>query len=74
MSAIPKYIRFADLKNAGIVKSWQQVKNMIQTVGFPPGVMLSPNVRAWTEDEVSVWLETRPEYQLPETETEAETA
>jgi hypothetical protein len=67
---LPHYVRFADLKKAGIVKSWQQVKNIIEDVGFPPGIMLSENVRAWDLDEVLAWLETRPEYK-PESETEA---
>jgi hypothetical protein len=38
---LPHYVRLADLKKAGIVKSWQQLRNMIEDVEFPPGIMLS---------------------------------
>jgi predicted DNA-binding transcriptional regulator AlpA len=33
---------------------------MIEHHQFPPGIMLSPNVRAWTVDEVQQWLANRP--------------
>jgi len=53
-------LRFSDLRACGIVKSWPQLKRLQQLHGFPRGRMLSPNIRAWTEDEVSGWIASRP--------------
>jgi hypothetical protein len=33
---------------------------MIDGGGFPPGMMLSPNIRAWRLDEIELWLSSRP--------------
>jgi hypothetical protein len=55
-----KYLRFADLKERGIVASWAQLRNMVGKYGFPPGVKLTPNIRAWAETEVDGWLASRP--------------
>ena len=33
---------------------------MINCYGFPSGVLLSPNVRAWDKAEVERWLANRP--------------
>ena len=54
------WLRFGDLKARNVVKSWAQLKRLVENYGFPPGRMLSPNVRAWTDDEIDEWLETRP--------------
>jgi hypothetical protein len=56
---IPKYIRFADLKERGIAGNWPFLLRLIDKCGFPAGVMLSENTRAWTETEVAAWLATR---------------
>jgi predicted DNA-binding transcriptional regulator AlpA len=53
-------LRFADLKARGIVDSWPQLKIMQQRHGFPPGKMLSPNVRTWTEEEIDAYYASRP--------------
>jgi predicted DNA-binding transcriptional regulator AlpA len=53
-------LRFADLKTRGIVRSWPQLKNLQQLHGFPPGKMLSPNVRTWTEEEIDAYYASRP--------------
>lgn len=53
-------LRFADLRERGIVKSWPQLKRMQEDHGFPPGRMLSPNVRIWTEDEIEKFIDLRP--------------
>jgi len=58
--SLPQYVRFADLKAAGIVNNWMQVKRLVEVEGFPLGVRLSPNVRAWTVAEIRAWLATRP--------------
>jgi predicted DNA-binding transcriptional regulator AlpA len=53
-------IRFDDLKARNIVNNRQTLQNWIRNEGFPPGKMLGPNTRAWTEDEVAAWLNSRP--------------
>jgi hypothetical protein len=55
-----RLLRFADLESAGIVKSWAQLKRLQALYDFPPGRMLSPNVRVWGEDEINRWLKNRP--------------
>jgi predicted DNA-binding transcriptional regulator AlpA len=56
-----RFIRFYDLKKRGIVKSWAQLDNLIEKYDFPPGRMLSPNTRAWDEEEeIEPWLASRP--------------
>jgi hypothetical protein len=57
---LPKFLRFKDLKERGIVANWPQLNILVERDGFPAGRLLSPNIRAWTEDEVLAWLETRP--------------
>jgi predicted DNA-binding transcriptional regulator AlpA len=55
-----KFIRYADLVERGIVSNRVTLSNWIQDQGFPPGRLLSPHIRAWTEQEVEDWLATRP--------------
>jgi hypothetical protein len=55
-----KYLRYADLKARGIVNNRANLGNWIKKYGFPPGQMIGPNTRAWTEAEVEVWLAARP--------------
>jgi hypothetical protein len=33
---------------------------MQQTAGFPKGRLIGPNTRAWEEEEVAGWWNTRP--------------
>jgi predicted DNA-binding transcriptional regulator AlpA len=54
------YVRFVDLVAAGIVRNWETLFRLIDRDGFPHGVMLGRNTRAWTLDEVEAWLATRP--------------
>jgi hypothetical protein len=53
-------LRFRGLRERGIVNSWPQLKRLQELYGFPLGRMLSPNVRAWSEDEIDAWIESRP--------------
>jgi len=39
---LPKFVRFVDLKAARIVDNWTQLKRIVETEGFPPGIMLAP--------------------------------
>jgi predicted DNA-binding transcriptional regulator AlpA len=53
-------LRFSDLKRRGIVRNWPTLKLWIEREGFPPGIKLGPNSRAWPEDEIQAWLASRP--------------
>ena len=55
-----RFLRFPDLKARGIVSNWVTLRNWIEREGFPPGVKLGPNTRAWPADEVDQWLASRP--------------
>ena len=56
-----RFVRSRDLKARGIVNNWAQLDNLIEKYDFPPGRMLSPNTRAWDEEEeVEPWLASRP--------------
>ena len=57
---LSRYIRYRDLEAAGIAGSWTQLHRMMAAEGFPEGVMLSANVRAWPLDQVERWLASRP--------------
>jgi Prophage CP4-57 regulatory protein (AlpA) len=59
-SRLPQFVRFADLRSAGIVSNWPQLYNLIDVCGFPEGVMLSPNARAWRVEDIERWLASRP--------------
>ena len=55
-----RYLRFKDLQAAGIDKNRATLSRWIRQAGFPSGVLLGPNTRAWTEDEIEQWLKSRP--------------
>ncbi len=54
-----KFARFRDLKEQHIVENWTTLLRLIDREGFPAGVRLGPNMRAWPEDEIEAWLESR---------------
>jgi predicted DNA-binding transcriptional regulator AlpA len=62
---LPVYVRFRDINAAGIAKNWPTLTRLIEEEGFPPGVMLSPNIRAWKLDNITAWLATRPVERKP---------
>ena len=57
---VPRYLRFRDLKERGIVSNRVTLGSWIQNQGFPPGRLIGPNARAWTEAEISDYLKRRP--------------
>jgi hypothetical protein len=59
------FLRFRDLKARGIVNNWPSLRNRITKNGFPPGRLIGPNARAWTEDEIEAWLASRPVERKP---------
>ena len=54
-----RLLRYKDLRARGFVKNRVQLGRLINHYGFPPGRMISPNARAWNEDEIE-------DYGLPE--------
>ena len=54
-----RHLRFSDLKAANIVNNRTTLARWIKKLGFPPGILLGPNSRAWPESEVLAWLERR---------------
>jgi hypothetical protein len=58
--SLPKYVRFRDLQEAGICDNWETLSRLIEDYGFPVGVRLSPNIRAFPIKEVQGWLAKRP--------------
>lgn len=63
-----RFLRFADLKQAGIVSNWVTLRNWIENEGFPPGRLLGPNTRAWTDEEIAEYLNSRPAARASTTE------
>jgi hypothetical protein len=57
---LPTFVRYSDLVAAGIVANWTTLLRLIDDEGFPAGVMIGPNTRAWRADEVDRWLAERP--------------
>lgn len=55
-----RLLRFPDLIARGLFNSRMTLKRAIDTQGFPPGVLITPNARAWDEDEVNAWVTSRP--------------
>jgi predicted DNA-binding transcriptional regulator AlpA len=58
---IPRLLRYKDLKELGIVANWTTLLRLIANGEFPPGRYISPNCRAWTEQEIAEWLASRPQ-------------
>jgi hypothetical protein len=54
------FLRFSDLKARNLFNNWPTLNERIKRDGFPPGRLIGPNMRAWTEEEVADWLATRP--------------
>ena len=59
-AAFTLFIRFNDLVAAGIVGNWPTLGRLIDDEGFPVGILLGKNTRAWPVDEVEAWLAARP--------------
>jgi predicted DNA-binding transcriptional regulator AlpA len=59
-SPLPRFVRYHHLQDAGITDSWKTLYRLIDEYGFPPGIFISPNVRAWNVDDVERWLAGRP--------------
>jgi len=64
--SLPKLLRFNDLRTMRVVTNWPTLRRWIDEQGFPPGLMVGPNTRAWTEDSVAEWLASRPAADAPD--------
>jgi predicted DNA-binding transcriptional regulator AlpA len=53
-------LRYDDLKRSGVVNNRATLYRWIKYHGFPPGVLIGPNSRAWAEKDVLGWLSSRP--------------
>lgn len=56
-----KLLRFADLRDAGIVTSWPQLRRLQEKHGFPAGFKISEHSRVWDLAEIEAFLESRRE-------------
>jgi hypothetical protein len=57
---LPTFVRFRDLFAANIVHNWPTLLRLMDEEGFPCGVLLGRNTRAWPLEDVEAWLATRP--------------
>lgn len=55
-----KFLRFADLRERGIVGNRVTLGAWIRARGFPPGILAGPNTRLWLETDIDAWLASRP--------------
>jgi predicted DNA-binding transcriptional regulator AlpA len=55
-----RLLRYTDLVEIGVVNSRMTLKRLIDNQGFPPGRLITPNSRAWTDDEIDQWIAGRP--------------
>jgi predicted DNA-binding transcriptional regulator AlpA len=62
-----KLVRYNDLVAKGVVNSRMTLKRLIDTQGFPPGQLITPNARAWVEKEIDAWIANRPTARKPAT-------
>jgi predicted DNA-binding transcriptional regulator AlpA len=58
-----RYIRYPELHKQGIVSNRMTLYRWIRLHDFPKGILLGPNTRVWSEEEVSEWIKTRKEME-----------
>jgi hypothetical protein len=54
---LPTYVRFADLKQSGVVNDYSTLLDYIERRKFPPGFRLSRKARVWDAADVARWVE-----------------
>ena len=64
------FLRYPDLVERQIVNNRTTLGRWIKSEGFPPGVLLGPNSRAWPANQVEAWLETRAAARNPAAKAE----
>jgi predicted DNA-binding transcriptional regulator AlpA len=60
-----RYLRFHDLVARGILNNRTTLSRWIKRYGFPPGILIGPNTRAWDAVEVERWLAERSASAAP---------
>jgi hypothetical protein len=60
---LPTYIKFNQIKEAGIATNYCALRLLIERHGFPPGVWFGSATHVWRLDEVEAWLAARPSEQ-----------
>ena len=69
-SPLPTFIKFADLKAAGVVANHCALRILIERHGFPKGRWFGSATHVWTVAEVEEWLAERPaERPVPDAST-----
>jgi hypothetical protein len=69
-SPLPTFVKFADLKAAGIVANHCALRILIERHGFPKGRWFGSATHVWTVAEVEEWLAQRPaERPVPDAST-----
>lgn len=53
-----KLLRYQDLVDRGIVRNRTTLMRW-QKIGFPEGILIGPNSRAWTQESIDKWLAER---------------
>ena len=51
-----KFLRYSDLRERGLFRSRMTLKRAIDEGRFPSGRLVSPNARAWTEEEADLYV------------------
>jgi predicted DNA-binding transcriptional regulator AlpA len=61
-AALDDWLSFADLRKAGIVRSWEILRIWQEDprVAFPRGKLFAPNSRRWSKSEIVAWINSRP--------------
>jgi len=57
---LPQFVKFADLREAGICGTYPALRLLVEQHGFPVGRWFGANTRVWTVDEIMAWLAARP--------------
>ena len=64
-AALPRLARYADLVEAGVTTNWTHLARLIREEHFPPGFLLSRNIRCWDVAQIKRWLSERPAAPAP---------
>lgn len=67
-------LRFKHLQERRIVNNRVTLSRWQSLYGFPPGRMIGPNTRVWTEEEIDEWLASRPTAHIRNQREEPATA
>ena len=51
-----KLLRYDDLVAKGVVNNRTTLYRWIKERGFPPGFLIGPNSRVWTDEKVEAWV------------------